>query len=588
MNDVLFLQASTVMHGYLIGSGDEPCASASTANVDTEDENEAYSPSRSFTPPPSDSIPFIGAPSDPTTTVLSAIPSNISLPSNLSEILASIKRRESDGSSLTTGIGKGINLKEDPIVQNYASGRSSDDLKSTKSENDDLNYVPQKDETSSPDPGSYTSSSVSSLTQSSFTSSTTATKASLLNPASSVVPALLSLSTPVVHPPLTKTEANLGRDPRQKQTDMMKPTTTLSSLSDDDLIKKAMEMELATAVAEKQSAMMNSTLQQPLPPGVDSFPVPPASAGPPSLQPPVKPSHTSVKSLPSGQPLPPGLEDEEYPSYASSYAPPPPSSQTPTPPHAIQPLVPHQIPPQTVNYPVRHTNPVPYHMQPHHYNPPPPSTYNMGPPSHVGATQGSSFSSSYVSAPPVLYGGGNAGKATQKPVEDTVSMLGNKRKYHEMEDDIPDSEKREPSNGGQRREPWDKKVPIPMRGRFNPRGGMRGGGGRFGGCGGGPHSQRGYLRPRGGRNGPPHRTRWGPPASDDDLKSSRYDANIRSEWDSHIKEFEEKQRERTREMKHRERERNRDRPAASTSRSYASGSRSSKSRNSDKGSDDSS
>lgn len=572
----------------MVGSGDEACAPASTANAGTEDENEAYSPSRSFTPPPSDSIPFIGAPSDPTTTVLSAIPSNISLPSNLSEILASIKRRESDSFALTTGIGKGINLKEDPIVQNYASGRSSDDLKSSKAESDDLNYVPQKDETSPADPGSYTSGSVSSLTQSSFTSSTTATTASLLSSASSIVPALLSLSTPVVHPPLTKTEANLARDPRQKQTDMMKPTTTLSSLSDDDLIKKAMEMELATAVAEKQSVMMNPTLQQPLPPGVDSFPVPP-SAGPPSLQPPVKPSLTPVKSLPSGQPLPPGLEDEEYPSYSSSYAPPPPSSQTAAPPHAMQSLVaPHQIPPQSVNYPVRHPNPVPYHIQPHHYNPPPPSAFNMGPPPHVAASQGGSFSSSYVSSPPVLYGGGSAGKATPKPMEDTVSMLRNKRKFHDMEDDIPGSEKRESSNGGQRREPWDKKVPIPMRGRFNPRGGMRGGGGRFGGRGGGPHSQRGYLRPRGGRNGPPLRTRWGPPTSDDDMKSSRYDANVRSEWDSHIKEFEEKQRERTRDMKHRERERNRDRPASSISRSYISGSRSSKSRSSDKGSDDSS
>lgn len=576
------------MHSYMIGSGDEACVPASTATAGIEDENEAYSPSRSFTPSPVDSIPFIGAPTDPSTTVLSSISSNISLPSNLCEILASIKRRESDNSSLTTGIGKGINLKEDPIVQNYASGRSSDDLKSAQAESDDVNCVTRKDETSPPHTGSYTSSSVCAVTQSSFTSSTTATTASPLNSASSVVPALLSLSTPVVHPQLTKTEANLTRDPRQKQTDITKPTSTLSSLSDDDLIKKAMEMELATAAAEKQSAMMNPILQQPLPPGVDSFPAPPSSAGPPSLPLPIKPSQTSVKSLPSGQPLPPGLEDEEYPSYPSSYAPPPSSSQTAVPPHALQSLVPHQISPQTVSYPVRHPNPVPYHMPPHHYNPPPPSAYNMGPSPHVSAPQGGSFSSSYVSAPPGLYGGGTSAKATPKPMEESVSMLRNKRKFHDMEDDIPGSEKRESSNSGQRRELWDKKVPVPMRGRFNPRGGMRSRGGRFGGHGRGPHSQRGYLRPRGGRNGPPHRTRWGPPTSDDDLKSSRYDANIRSEWDSHIKEFEEKQRERTRELKHRERERNRDRPAGSSSRSYVSGSRSSKSRNSDKGSDDSS
>ena len=58
---------------------------------------------------------------------------------------------------------------------------------------------------------------------------------------------------------------------------------------------------------------------------------------------------------------------------------------------------------------------------------------------------------------------------------------------------------------------------------------------------------------------------------------SHYDANIRSEWDSHIKEFEEK---RTREK---QRVRERDRPSMS-SRLY---SRSSKSRSSDKGGDNS-
>lgn len=565
----------TVKQSYMIGSGAEVCAPVSAARTGTEDENEAYSPSRSFTPPPTDSIPFIGAPSDPTTSVLSAIPSNISLPSNLSEILASIKKRESDSSSLTAGISKGINLKEDPIVQNYTSGRSSNDLERTKAEHDDRSYATQEDEISAPDQGSYTSVSAATTTAN-------------LSSASSVVPALLSLSTPVVHPSLTKTETNLARDPRQKQTDVTKTATRLSSLSDDDLIKKAMEMELATAAAEKQSAVMNPTLQQPLPPGVDSFPAPTSSAALPSLPPPIKPTPGSTKSLPSGQPLPPGLEDEEYPTYSSSYAPAAPSSQTLSPPRAVQSLVPHQMPPPTVSYSVRHPNPVPYHMSPHHYNAPPPAPYNIGPPPHVAASQGGSFSSSYVSAPPVLYGGGNTAKATLKPMGDATSMLRNKRKFQDLEDDIPDSEKREFSNIVHGREPWDKKVPVPMRGRFNPRGGIRSGGGRFGGRGGGPHLQRGYLRPHGGRIGPPHRTRWGLPTPDGNMKSSRYDANIRSEWDSHIKEYEEKQRERTRELKQRERERNRERPASSSSRSYSSGSRSNKNRNTDKGGDSSS
>ena len=565
----------TVKQSYMIGSGAEACAPLSDADAGTEDENEAYSPSRSFTPPQTDSIPFIGAPTDPTTSVLSAIPSNISLPSNLSEILASIKKRESDNSSSTAGISKGINLKEDPIVQNYTSGRSTSDLERTKVGHEDLNYITQEDEVSALDQGSYTSVSAATTTVN-------------LNSASSVVPALLSLSTPVVHPPLTKTETNLARDPRQKQADVTKTATTLSSLSDDDLIKKAMEMELATAAAEKQSAMMNPTLQQPLPPGVDNFPAPPSSAALPSLPPLIKSSPSSAKSLPSGQPLPPGLEDEEYPTYTSSYTPAPPPSQTLSPPHAIHSLVPHQIPPPNVNYSVRHPNPVPYHMSPHHYNAPPPAPYNMGPPPHVTPSQGGSFNSSYVSATQVLYSGGTTAKGTLKPMGDAPSMLRNKRKFQDLEDDIPDSEKREFSNSGHGRELWDKKVPVPMRGRFNPRGGIRGGGGRFGGRGGGPHLQRGYLRPHGGRSGPPHRTRWGLQTSDGNIKSSRYDATIRSEWDSHIKEFEEKQRERTRELKQRERERNRDRPASSSSRSYSSGSRSNKNRNSDKGSESSS
>ncbi|XP_069678239.1 death-inducer obliterator 1 isoform X2 [Periplaneta americana] len=574
------LQVSSIMQSYIIGTGEETHAPVST---DAEDENEAYSPSRSFTPPTSDSIPFIGVPSDPTTSVLSSIPSNISLPSNLSEILASIKKRESDGSSLSVGTGKGINLKEDPIVQNYTSGRSSADLE-TKTESDDLAYIPQEDEASVPNLESYSPNS----TTASQSSTSTAQASSLLNSASSIVPALLSLSTPVVHSPVAKTEVSLVRDPRQKQTEATKSASTLSSLSDDDLIKKAMEMELATAAAEKQSALTNPTLQQPLPPGVDSFPsaataaaLPPPPPPPPPPLPPMKPSSTSIKSLPSGQPLPPGLEDEEYPTYSSSYAPPPPPPPLPqssAPPHTLQPP---QIapPPQNVNYSVRHPNPVPFHMPPHHYNPPPPpppSAYNIGPP------QGSSYSAPYVSAPPMLYGGSTA-KTAPKPMEDSR----NKRKFQDMDEDIPSSERRESSKSGQGREPWDKKVPVPVRGRYTPRGGIRGGGSRFGGRGGGPHSQRGYLRPRGGRNGPPHRTRWGPPNSDEDMgkkQSSRYDASIRSEWDSHIKEFEEKQRERTRELKHRERERERDRPS---SRSYSS-SRSSKCRNSDIGSDDSS
>ncbi|KAJ9584790.1 hypothetical protein L9F63_020878 [Diploptera punctata] len=309
-----------------------------------------------------------------------------------------------------------------------------------------------------------------------------------------------------------------------------------------------MEME-----EEEKNAMSNPTLQQPLPPGVESFQVPSASA-------PIKQASVPLKSLPSGQPLPPGLEDEEYP-YSSPFPPPPPpqtAAPPPPPPHGLPPLGPPP-PPQNVNFP-RHPNPVGYHIPPPHYNPappppppPPPSSYNMGPPPQAG-----NFNTSFVSAPPVHYG------KPSNPIDEPPPMLRNKRKFQDVDNDM------NPENRDQVREPWEKKVPVPMRGRYNPRPNMRGGGGRYRGH----HQHRGFMRPR-GRNGPPHRTRWCPPGLDED--KSRYDANIRSEWDSHIKEFEEK---RTRE-KQRERERDRDRP--SSSRSYGS----SKNRSSDKGSDDS-
>ena len=537
-----------MMSSFMLGAGEDAHSAGPTNEADAEDENEAYSPSRSFTPPTSDSIPFIGAPTDPPTSVLSTIPSDISLPSNLSEILASIKKRESDGTTLsTTTSSKGINLKEDPIVQNYTSGNSPSDLETTKIESDETSYVPQDDEDSQPPP--FNSYSPSSASQSSSSST-------LLNTAaSSIVPALLSLSTPVVHPLSTKPEGSI-RDPRQKQTELPKPASTLSSLSDDDLIKKAMEME-----EEEKNALSNPSLQQPLPPGVDNFPT--AAVTSPLPPPPVKQSSAQMKALPSGQPLPPGLEDEEYPSYSSSFPPPPPPPpppQTAPPSHGLQPLGPP--PPQNVNFP-RHPNPVGYHMPPPpHYNappPPPPPSYNMGPPAHVAPTQGGNFNAPFVSAPPLIYG--KSSKSSDKP----PSMMRNKRKFQDMDNDMG-SDKHD-----QGREPWDKKVPVPVRGHYHPRPNMRRYSNRN------HHPQRGFMRPR-GRNGPPFRTRWGPQSIEDD--NSCYD-NIRSEWDSHIKEFEEK---RTRERQ-RERDRERDRPPSSSSSSRMYGRN--KNRSSDKGSDDS-
>ncbi|CAB3368135.1 Hypothetical predicted protein [Cloeon dipterum] len=75
------------------------------ASAKQNDEDEAYSPSRSFTPPPqAQSIPFLRD------------TSTISLPSNLQEILASIQKKP----SMPEALSMGMSLDCDPIVREYA------------------------------------------------------------------------------------------------------------------------------------------------------------------------------------------------------------------------------------------------------------------------------------------------------------------------------------------------------------------------------------------------------------------------------------------------------------------------------------
>ncbi|XP_014239162.1 uncharacterized protein LOC106660771 isoform X2 [Cimex lectularius] len=127
-----------------------------------DDENDAYSPSARFTPPTtSDSIPFFDSKTLP----------DIKLPSNLQEILASIKVPDS-----LNGQSRVLDVNSDPIVRAYTSAAYRD-------EDDDHS----EDE----------------------------------------------LSGPI--------QEKTSRDPRQRP--IILPKSSLSQLSDADLIRKAAEME---------------------------------------------------------------------------------------------------------------------------------------------------------------------------------------------------------------------------------------------------------------------------------------------------------------------------------------------------------
>ncbi|XP_047109427.1 uncharacterized protein LOC124777919 [Schistocerca piceifrons] len=485
-----------VMKNYTV-IGDEKVSSITSG----DDENEAYSPSRSFTPPPS--IPFIG-PSE-TQSMLPSLPSNISIPSNLHEILASIKKRETD---LPTASGsRGIDLKTDPIVQNYANTGQDVEIPGL---NDDMSNSPH----------SYSANKQ-------FQSPT---EPPLGQSATSVVPALLSLSTPVVHPhsiAAQTIETRSHRDPRQRSsvpcdTSIKSSGSTLSKLSDDDLIKKAAEM-MEMEHKDSLDTDKHNVYPQSMPPSADSL----------------HSTSSSVGKIPAHQPLPPGVEDEDYGSYGTPFVPSVPSASGSAT-HNIP--MPPPVPPST-SYQAPLPAPVPYTATRRYTQPP--LAYNL--PRSKEASFTSSFSASY----------------SDVKTEIKVAEPGSSRKKRKFHDDVVRSDAKR-SRGGSpivsSRDTWDNKAPVPLRGRFN----MRGRGFVRG--------NRGFMRK--GRGMGPSRGRWGgPPPSEKHFsrRSPRYDASIRSEWDMHIKDFEQKHRERTRD-KHRERERMHDRTTV-TQRSSRSSSR---------------
>lgn len=479
----------SVMQSYMLGT---------SGKSEDPDESEAYSPSRSFTPPPS------------TPSVLTSLTSNISIPSNLQEILASIKKQET---GISSGSSKGINLKTDPIVQNYGSAQlEAESIPISDSHYTTSTYSARKSET------------VSALSQTQLQSASSA---------------LLSLSTPVIHT-LHSSDSKTSRDPRQRGS--LTPEiaskvvgSTLSTLSDDDLIKKAAEMMEMEKMDPSDKAASTGKLFHSS--GVES--------GIHGL---------AAKVHPSLQPLPPGVEDD-YSTYSGPYT----SSQQPPSPSKIGVSI---LPSGAIKYPTPHGAVVSYPVS-HHYKPPPPPPPSTPPPPPPPPPPPSAYNLSHGSSKELGYSSSYQSQTQSGYVENRKLLPRKKRKYEDGPGGSNMKRDRGKSPGLGGREIWDNKMPPHMRGRY----GMRGRGYMRG--------NRGYMRQRGGRSSEHNPMRWDAQSDKhfNRRKSPRYDAGIRSEWDMHIKDFEEKHRERSRQLRHnRDRDR-RDRSSGSSQRSSRSGSR---------------
>ena len=174
---------------------------------------------------------------------------DISLPSNLQEILASIKSSTSSAPPITTPT---LDPKSDPIVKAYTSSKF---YENPAEEEDDEEYIP---------------------------------------------PALQAEATP---PPQEKT----SRDPRQRP-EAPRSKTSLSQLSDAELIRKAAEMEEKTKEEEAlKASKLAGTSQQSYyarPPVVPPVfpPQPPFPGGPPPMLYPPQPPLPVIMPLDKGPP----------------------------------------------------------------------------------------------------------------------------------------------------------------------------------------------------------------------------------------------------------------------------------------------
>uniref|UniRef100_A0A1B6DTH9 TFIIS central domain-containing protein n=2 Tax=Clastoptera arizonana TaxID=38151 RepID=A0A1B6DTH9_9HEMI len=546
----------------------------------TTQEDEAYSPSRSFTPPPvTENIPFLSNQPLP----------DIALPSNLQEILASIKKQHVEPT-------KGLDLKLDPIVQAYSKV--------------DEPYSPgDKPENETGD-----SSSDNVTTP--------------MTPESNV---------PIVSS-LPKESTIVSRDPRQRSDS--KRISSLSQLSDEELIKKAAEMGFMNPENPKPIPDTNKRRlapEQPPPPGledeynfapiVDSSPSNVTSFSGPSYP----ASQTFNRYTPSGPPLPPTLPPPlplppTMNPYTGNYLPPvqgPPMYQQSMPPHIPytnpQPPPPVYPPPQPPPPQLPPPEPI--------KKPPPPKERSVSPPLNkkenttrkskkIEKTRSETLRSTEISKS--HFENKRLSDAKRSPEPSVSRTRSDKRKYSEVsskdyelersskkrERFIRKRDKREERKyekiPEKRRESWEYEppsLPVPpssslqlpppprgvMRGRFHQQRGrfpIRRGFDRPGrGFHRGFHPPRGHLagplrglppgpsrghlpgplrgHPTGPLRGhPPDPLRGHPPGPSRGFHSKRMEprSEIQNEWDNEIRQFEENQRHREKKFKKIEKE----------------------------------
>lgn len=460
-------------------------------------EDEAYSPSRSFTPPPAaiESIPFLDN---------QALP-DIALPSNLQEILASIKKQPEPT--------KGLTLKLDPIVQAYSKSEEP--------------YSPED----KPEPPVI--NDVDDFTLASVTP-----------------PDIISAQP-------TPAPVKINRDPRQRG-DAKSLRTSLSQLSDEDLIRKAAEMGFMNPENPETTLSNESTgkslVDQPPPPGLEDeyhdFD---------TVQKP-------VKSVPVSSGPGPPMMSSSAPSY------PPPAAPYSAPPYGSYPPMypPPNFSSQSVYQQSQHipfTNPQPPPppqpvYQPPPPQPPPPQPQPLPPPpkeSTLPAKKEHNLMTRKLKKTNMIPSGDKS-RATRKFSEQLKNYDNGKETLRKREKFLDKRGRRQNWQPvDKRKDSWDYEQPphppptLPSS-SSSMRGVMRG---RY------PHPQRGFPMRRGfdhsnrgGYHRGFHRQRGHPMGPPRGGYPPKHHSGIQNEWDETIRHFEVKHRERNNKLKRRiERER---------------------------------
>lgn len=479
---------------------------------------------------------------------------DISLPSNLQEILASIKKQPAEP--------KCLDLKLDPIVQAYSKVEEP--------------YSPgDKPEVETGD-------------SSSDNVSTPVTSENIVSTFSSV----------------SKDIVKVSRDPRQRSETSRNTITSLSQLSDEELIRKAAEMGFMNPENPKPipEVKRRTASDQPPPPGLeDEYNFPPTvEISPPTVLPPSQvPSFSAPqysappfnRFSPAGPPLPPPPPPPPLPpmhSFPHNYIP------SPQGPPIYQQPMPHipytnpQPPPPELLYPP--PQPPPPQLPPEPIpKPPPPKEHSITPPPVVKREtitrkskkseklRSDSIRSVVEPCKPSFETRRLSLESKHSPEPSVSKVRVEKRKYSDSANKDYESErsnnfkkrerfmrKRDKRENWEyeklpdkRREPWEYDPPpvavVPSLPPIPPRGGMRG---RFHHQRGRFQIRRGFDRPsRGFHRGfhPPrgHPPRGHPPGPSRGFHPKRIEprGGIQTEWEEEIRQFEEKQRHRSNKLK---------------------------------------